>query len=187
MKKLLRFLLLAMIVIGCSMPAFNKAEAAKIAVLPIVTNEDEENAASSRRVWNEVCMTQFKFPEFDIVDDTDLAVVLNDVNYNVVAKNGVNESLMRQVISKTNADMAIMLVIDELSLEPIQSISHEDIYRLTQKGRIMLVNNITGVVKQNRINEEDDYNYAVTVRSDFNHDQLRNTIIRELKKISKAK
>ena len=58
---------------------------------------------------------------------------------------------------------------------------------MTQKGSIMLVNNISKQVKVDRINDYDDYDYAVTVRSDFLHDQFRNTIIRELKKIAKAK
>lgn len=186
MQKLLRLLILTFAIIGFTLPAFGRVEAAKIAVLPIVTNEDAENNAASRRVWNGVCMEQFKFPDFDMVDDTDLTVVLDAINYNTVAKGGVNETLIRQAMAKTNADLAVMVVMEELSLEPLTSIGHEDIYRLTQKGNIMLVNNISGKVKSDRINETDDFNYAVTVRSDFIHDQLRNTLIRELKRVTKV-
>ena len=66
MQKILRSLLLALLVVGFMMPCLSKAEAAKLVVLPVVTNEDDENAAVSRRVWNEECMSIFKFPEFDI-------------------------------------------------------------------------------------------------------------------------
>lgn len=187
MKKLMRLLLLAFMVIGFTLPAFGKAEAAKIVVLPVVTNEDTENSAVSRRVWNEVCMSYFKFPEFDMVDDTDLTLVLDAVNYNAVAKDGVNEALMRQVMAKTNSDMAVMMVLEELSFEPVLPPGKDDLYTLTQKGNIMLVNKISGTVKKNRINERDVYDYAVTVRSDFIHDQLRNTMVRELKKVTKVK
>lgn len=187
MKKLMRLLLLAFMVIGFTLPTFGKVEAAKIVVLPIVTNEDEENSAVSRRVWNEVCMNQFKFPEFDMVDDTDLTLVLDVVNYNTVAKNGVNEVLMRQVMAKTNSDMVVMMVLEELSFEPVLPPGKDDLYTLTQKGNIMLVNKISETVKKNRINERDVYDYAVTVRGDFIHDQLRNTMIRELKKVTKVK
>ena len=187
MKKLMRLLLLAFMVVGFTLPVFGKAEAAKIAVLPIVTNETEEQSAVSRRVWNEECMAAFKFPEFDMVDDTDLTLVLDAVNYNTVAKDGVNEALLRQVMAKTNADMGIMMVMEDLSLEPVIPYTKEDLYRLTQKGNILLVNNISKQVKNVRINDYDDYDYAVTVRSDFLHDKFRNTIIRELKKITKAK
>lgn len=187
MHKLLRLLVLTFAIIGFTLPAFGTAEAARIAVLPIVTNEEEEQSAVSRRVWNEVCMSQFKFPEFDMVDDTDLTLVLDKVNYNTVAKDGVNEALMRKIMAETKADMAVMMVMDEISLEPVPAIGYEDIYRFNQKGRIMLVNNITKQVKTDRINETDEMNYAVTVRGDFIHDQLRNTMIRELKRVNKIK
>ena len=112
MQKILRCLLLALVVVGCALPTFNKAEAARVAVLPVITNEDAESYAVSRRVWNEQCTAFFKFPEFDIVDDSDMTVVLNKVNYEVVAKDGVNEALIRQVMAETKADMGIMLVMN---------------------------------------------------------------------------
>ena len=187
MQKILRFLLLALVVIGFTMPSLSKAEAAKIAVLPVITSEDEENYAVSRRVWNEQCMAIFKFPEFSIVDDSDLTIVLNKINYNDIAKNGVDEALIRKVIEETKADMGIMLVMSDLKLEPEYPPTRGNYYYLIQKGDIMLVNNISGAVKKERINEEDEFDYAMTVRGDFIHDQFRNTVIRELKKISKAK
>lgn len=187
MQKILRFFLLALLVVGITVPVFGKAEAAKLVVLPVVTNEDEANAAVSRRVWNEECMAMFKFPEFAIVDDSDLTVILNKVDYNAVSKNGVNEALIRKVMSEAKADMGIMLVMNELSLEPEYPPTRGNYYRLTQKGNLMLVNGVTGVVKNERINDWDDYDYALTVRGDFVHDQFRNTVIRSLKKIMKAK
>ena len=187
MQKILRSLLLDLLVVGFMMPCLGKAEAAKLVVLPVVTNEDDENAAVSRRVWNEECMSIFKFPEFDIVDDSDLTVVLNKVNYNAVAKNGVDEALIRQVMSETKADMGIMLVMDELKLEPEFPPTKGNYYRLSQKGNLLYVNNISGVVKKERISDWDDYDYALTIRGDFVHDQFRNTVIRSLKKVMKAK
>ena len=174
MQKILRSLLLALLVVGFMMPCLGKAEAARLVVLPVVTNEDDENAAVSRRVWNEQCMSIFKFPEFDIVDDSDLTVVLNKINYNAVAKKGVDEALIRQVMTETKADM---------EFPPTKG----NYYRLTQKGNLMLVDNVSGTVKKERISDWDDYDYALTVRGDFVHDQFRNTVIRSLKKVMKAK
>ena len=187
MQKILRYLLLALGVVGCALPTFNKAEAARVAVLPVITNEDAESYAVSRRVWNEQCTAIFKFPEFDIVDDSDMTVVLNKVNYNAVAKNGVDEALIRQVMTETKADMGIMLVMDELKLEPEFPPTKGNYYRLTQNGNLMLVDNVSGTVKKERISDWDDYDYSLTVRGDFVHDQFRNTVIRSLKKVMKAK
>ena len=38
MKNILRYLLLALVVVGSTVPVFGKAEAAKIAVLPLANN-----------------------------------------------------------------------------------------------------------------------------------------------------
>ncbi len=187
MQKILRSLLLALLVVGFMMPCLSKAEAAKLVVLPVVTNEDDENAAVSRRVWNEECMSIFKFPEFDIVDDSDLTVVLNKVNYEAVAKDGVNEALIRKVMAETKADIGVMMVMTELKLEPEYPPTKGNHYRLSQKGNLLLVNNISGVVKNERISDWDDYDYALTIRGDFVHDQFRNTVIRSLKKVIKVK
>ena len=187
MQKILRYLLLALVVVGCALPTFNKAEAARVAVLPVITNEDAESYAVSRRVWNEQCTAFFKFPEFDIVDDSDMTVVLNKVNYEVVAKDGVNEALIRQVMADTKADIGVMLVMDELKLEPEFPPTKGNYYRLSQKGNLLYVNNISGVVKKERISDWDDYDYALTIRGDFVHDQFRNTVIRSLNKVIKAK
>ena len=187
MQKILRCLLLALVVVGYALPTFNKAEAARVAVLPVITNEDAESYAVSRRVWNEQCTAIFKFPEFDIVDDSDMTVVLNKVNYEDVAKDGVNEALIRQVMADTKADIGVMLVMDELKLEPEIPPTKGNYYRLSQKGNLLYVNNISGVVKKERISDWDDYDYALTIRGDFVHDQFRNTVIRSLKKVIKAK
>ena len=46
---------------------------------------------------------------------------------------------------------------------------------------------VSGTVKKERISDWDDYDYALTIRGDFVHDQFRNTVIRFLKKVVKAK
>lgn len=187
MQKLLRLLVMTLVVLGCSLPVFGKVEAAKIAVMPVVTNEEGDAATLSRKAWNEQCMAMFKFPEFEIVDDTDLEVALKEIHFVPDAKQAPTEALLRQVMAKTKADMAIMLVMSNLSLEPEVPPTRGNYYILTQKGELMLVNNISGTVKTEKVREEDQYDYAVTVRGDFVHEQFRNTITRELKKIMKAK
>lgn len=185
MKAFMRYLLLALVVIGFTVPAFSKAEAAKVAVLPLATVEED---AAARRVWIEETMKFFQFPEFDMVDDTALEAALAEENYAVVGKQGPNEAMLKRIMAKTGADMAVMMTVDELTLEPLTNgPTREDYVRLTQKTRTMLVNGITGKVNAHRVNDYDDVEYAVVVRSPYMHDQFRNTVIRELKRVSKAK
>ena len=90
-------------------------------------------------------------------------------------------------MAETKADIGVMMVMTELKLEPEYPPTKGNYYRLSQKGDLLLVNNISGVVKNERISDWDDYDYALTIRGDFVHDQFRNTVIRSLKKVIKAK
>ena len=182
MKNILRYLLLALLVIGFTVPVFGKAEAAKIAILPLANNVQDDEL--SGQVFFNECMDYFKFPEFDMVDDAELDKVLKEENYVAVGKNGPDEAMLKRILAKTGADMALMMTLDELSLEPVP-FSKEDYYQLNQKCRIMFVNGITGKTTTLRVNDEEQVEYPIIVRSDYAHDQFRNTVIRELKKVAK--
>lgn len=184
MTKLCRYLMLALLVIGFALPTLGKAEAAKVAVLPLVTQEPDDAA---RRAWTEACTQQFKFPEFTMIDDTIMDTVAKEANYAAVAKNGPDEALIRKIMAKTGADIGVMMVVDELSMNPVRPDAYEDMYAINQKTRITLVNNITGAVNKHRVNDSEEVEYAIIVRSDYLHDQFRNTCIREIKRVTKVK
>ena len=133
MKNILRYLLLALVVIGFTVPVFGKAEAAKIAILPLANNV-ADNELSSQVFFNE-CMDYFKFPEFDMVDDAVLDKALKEENYAAVGKNGPDEAMLKRIMAKTGADMALMMSLDELSLEPQMGMI-EDYYKFKIKARI---------------------------------------------------
>ena len=46
MKNILRYLLLALVVVGFTVPVFGKAEAAKIAILPLANNVADDELPS---------------------------------------------------------------------------------------------------------------------------------------------
>ena len=74
MKNILRYLLLAVVVLGFAAPVFGKAEAAKIAILPLANNVADDELSGP--VFFNECMDYFKFPEFDMVDDAVLDLSL---------------------------------------------------------------------------------------------------------------
>lgn len=182
MKNILRYLLLTLLVIGFTVPVLGKAEAAKIAILPLANNVQDDEL--SGQVFFNECMDYFKFPEFDMVDDVELDKVLKEENYAAVGKNGPDEAMLKRIMAKTGADMALMMTLDELSLEPMMGM-REDYYKFKIKSRTMFVNGFTGKVTKDRVNDEDMIEYPRIVRSDYAHDEFRNTVIRSLKKVAK--
>lgn len=116
-----------------------------------------------------------------MVDEVLLDKALKEENYAVVGKNGPDEAMLKRIMAKTGADMALMMSLDELSLEP-QMGMREDYYKFTQKARIMFVNGLTGKVTKDRVNDEEMIEYPIIARSDYAHNEFNNTVIRELKK-----
>lgn len=182
MKNILRYLLLTLLVIGFTVPVLGRAEAAKIAILPLANNAQDDEL--SGQVFFNECMDYFKFPEFDMVDDAELDKVLKEENYAAVGKNGPDEAMLKRIMAKTGADMALMMTLDELSLEPMMGM-REDYYKFKIKSRTMFVNGLTGKVTKDRVNDEDMVEYPAIVRSDYAHDEFRNAVIRSLKKVAK--
>ena len=182
MKNILRYLLLALVVVGFTVPVFGKAEAAKIAILPLANNVADDEL--SGQVFFNECMDYFKFPEFDMIDDAVLDKALKEENYAVVGKNGPDEAMLKRIMAKTGADMALMMSLDELSLEPQMGMI-EDYYKFKIKARIMYVYGLTGKVTKDHINDEEMVEYPVIARSDYEHNEFRNHVVRELKKVAK--
>ena len=102
----------------------------------------------------------------------------------LLVKNGPDEAMLKRIMAKTGADMALMMSLDELSLEPQMGMI-EDYYKFKIKARIMYVNGLTGNVTKDHINDEEMVEYPVIARSDYEHNEFRNHVIRELKKVAK--
>lgn len=79
-------------------------------------------------------------------------------------------------------DVALMMSLDELSLEPQMGMI-EDYYKFKIKARIQYVNGLTGKVTKDHINDEEMVEYPVIARSDYEHNEFRNHVVRELKKV----
>lgn len=117
--------------------------------------------------------------------------MVKTANYPKIKKNTIISYIFNKITCnnsennvKTGADMALMMSLDELSLEPMMGM-REDYYKFIIKARIMYVNGITGKVTKDRVNDEEMVEYPIIVRSDYTHDEFRNTVIRELKKVAK--
>lgn len=74
MKKIMNFVLMAVLAVCFVLPAAGKAEAAKLAVVPLANHVEDNTTASM--IYMEEIMDTFKFPEFDMIaeDVVDKAV-----------------------------------------------------------------------------------------------------------------
>ena len=52
-------------------------------------------------------------------DTVEAEITLKEENYAVVGKNGPDEAMLKRIMAKTGADMALMMSLDELSLDQL--------------------------------------------------------------------
>ena len=145
MRNILRYLFLALVVIGFTAPVFGKAEAAKIAILPLANNVADDEL--SGQVFFNECMDYFKFPEFDMIDDTVLDKALKEENYAVVGKNGPDEAMLKRIMAKTGADMALMMSLDELSQV---GLSYQEDITISSMCTVFAESEVVSLVAQNK-------------------------------------
>lgn len=162
----------------------NKAEAARVVVLPLVTDTmqlDEEDrhpkADYGSFYWKNVSDI-VKFPAYDLLSD-------DEVNKALPAEGlkTFDEASFRDIAAKTNADVVIGMRMDRLSSSTPPS-GAELMYRISIKGEFVYLNRLTNIYKVNKIYDEDDVDYNLIVRSDWRADRfgkiVRNNLRRAL-------
>ena len=100
MKKFMNFVLMAVLAVCFVLPAAGKAEAAKLAVVPLANHVEDNTTASM--IYMEEIMDTFKFPEFDMIaeDVVDKAVGSRNIlisvkpTWNVLPVKAVRISLL---------------------------------------------------------------------------------------------
>ncbi|HIU63735.1 MAG TPA: hypothetical protein IAB06_01665 [Candidatus Avacidaminococcus intestinavium] len=183
MRKIFGLLLVAVMMCFVATPAMSKAEAAKVVVLPLVNLEEEENNANA--VFMKEAVSFFKYPSYEMVGDDILEPILAKENFAEVAKEGPNEAMLRRIMSETGADLIIMMRVTKFEDKP-DNRGKEMLVGLSLKGDVMAVNAFTNKVYAKKINKTDSIEYALTVRSDWKHDEFAKTCRRAFKDIVKG-
>lgn len=183
MRKIFGLFLFAVMMCFVASPVMSKAEAAKVVVLPVVNLETEENNASA--VFMKEAVTFFKYPAYDLVGDDILEPILAQENYAQVGKQGPNEAMLRRIMQAAGADLIVMARIDEFDETP-DNRGKEMLLKLKVKGDVMAVNAFTNKVYNKRLNESLETEYALTVRSDWKHDEFAKMTRRTFKSIVKG-
>lgn len=183
MKKFFRFLVVAVMACFFVAPAMNQAEAAKVAVLPLVNLEEEENRAGA--VFIKEAVEYFKYPAYDLVGDEILEPILTKENYAVVSKQGPNQAMLNRIMKASGADIVIMMRLNQLT-DDSDYRGKEMMQKLVVKADVMALNAFTGKVYSDKVNKTDEIEYGLIVRSDWKHDQFAKICRHTFKDITKG-
>lgn len=179
MKKFLNFALMAVLAVVCALPLAGKAEAAKIAVVPLASNV--ENNTTLGVIYMEEVMNLFKFPDFDMVSEEDV-----DKAVGAKAISDFSQANLERIARETNADIVVAMSVDKFedkSLFPRQ----EPTLQLELNGQFAFLNKITGKYFSKNYLNDTQIEEALTVRGDWKSEEFSRTVRSYLKKVDKIK
>lgn len=184
MKKFFRFLVVAALACFFAVPAMSRAEAAKVAVLPLINMEQEENNASA--IFMKQAVEYFKYPSYELVGDEILEPILKKENYKVAGQKGPNEGMLRRIMNESKADIIIMMRLTELE-EDSDNRGKEMLQKLEIEGEVMALNAFTNKLYDRKIDKELTVEYAFVTRTDWKHDEFAKICRKTFKDIAKGK
>ncbi|WP_443935752.1 hypothetical protein [Phascolarctobacterium faecium] len=179
MKKILNLMMLSVLAVCFALPVAGKAEAAKMAVVPL-TNHVEENTTASMIYMDEV-MAMFKFPEFDMVADdvVEKAVGTTDMV-------DFSKANLERIARESGADIVVAMSLDTLDDKALFP-RREPTLKLDMSGEFAFLNKVTGRYYAKKYSDDMEIEEALTVRSDWKSEEFAKTVRSYLKKVNQVK
>lgn len=188
MKKFTSLFLLLVAVFCLSVPWTQKAEAARIAVLPLQIDpvveaekaKDADTPDYGALYW-ELAAMLYKYPSFDMVGDDDLA--------KAVPAEGLKKfdrTALEDVANKTGADIVVVMRLDKLREKAI-NYRYEPMLDMFMQGEFASLNRVTGKYYHTDIYEKDSIEEQLTVRRNARQDYFVKNAKRYMKRAVELK
>lgn len=181
MKKLIRAMLLAVMAFCFALPVFGSAEAATVAVLPLVNKTDNETAG---QIYYQQTLNIFKTkPGFVVVDNDKLKAA---VAANTTAGQLPSESQIAAIAKDGDVDFVICMELDVLEDSMIPG-TNEDVLKMDLQGNAIAYNKITGKIITRRLYSDKEVPQAVTARWDWKSEEFARQVRLTLDKVLSTK
>ena len=181
MKKMYRLLLMTVLALCLSIPALG-AEAASIALLPLINNVQGDEIAN--QVYFKSAIGAINAQKgFMLVENDELTV---DIEVAKIAGKVPSKATLEKIAKDSNVDIVIAMELDKLEDTTIYAIE-ENKLQLALDGKAVAFNKVTGEFYQQRIYDDKIVPEALTTRWDWTHEEWGRNVKREINRILKVK
>lgn len=182
MKKVLRYLVMTVMAICFAIPGINAAEAATVALLPLVNNVQGDELAN--QVFYKQAMAVLNSKRgFVMVENDKLTAVIEK---ETAAGTLPSESALQAIAKNGDVDIVIAMQLDTLEDNVIMS-SEENKLQLDLQGYAVAYNKLTGKFYKHRIYSDKTVPEAVTARWDWVHEEWGRSVRVEMDRILSGK
>ena len=181
MKKIYRYLLLTLLALCLSIPALG-AEAASVALLPLICNVEGDTVAS--QVYFKNALNSINAQKgFVLVDNDQLTAAIEAAK---LGREVPNKATMAKIAKDGNVDLVIAMQLDVLDDKAIYD-GYDDRLKLDLQGYAVSYNKLTGEFNKHRIFDDKEIPAALASRWDWTHEEWGRNVKREVNRILKVK
>ena len=177
MKKMYHYLLMSLLVLCLTIPAL-AAEAASIALLPLINNVKGDEIAN-QIFYKSAIGTINAQQGYTIVDNDQITAIIEaNKNGNKVP----SEAALKKIAKEGKVDIVIAEQLDELHDDPVFP-SGERYVKLTMRGKSVAYNALTGKYSQHKIYSDKEIDETLTSRWDWVHEEWGYAVRHEMNRI----
>lgn len=181
MKKMYHYLLMSLLVLCLTIPAL-AAEAASIALLPLINNVKGDEIAN-QIFYKSAIGTINAQQGYTIVDNDQITAIIEaNKNGNKVP----SEAALKKIAKEGKVDIVIAVQLDELHDDPVFP-SGERYVKLTMRGKAVAYNALTGKYYQHKIYSDKEIDETLTSRWDWVHEEWGYAVRHEMNRILQVK
>lgn len=182
MKKLYRYLLMAVMALCFSVPCLGAAEAAGIALIPLINNVQGDELANQVFYKNAIAAINAK-KGFYMVENDKLTAVIDAAK---IGNKVPNAATLAKIAKDGDVDIVIAIQLDKLKDSIIDS-SEERKLQLDLQGYAVSYNKLTGKAYEHRLYNDKVIPEALTSRWDWVHEEWGRTVRVEIDRMLRDK
>ena len=176
--KVLRYFVMMLFALCAMLPAFATAEAAGIALLPLINNvADREDLG--QMYYDRAVSVVKNTNGYEIIDNTELdKAIAQNVKPNTLPDQAACEALARD----GGVDLVIMMEANELSTKETTN-QQSSFLDIKLRGNMVVYNAMTGKYEMKKIADDNKMDTAFAARYDVVGDTFANEVTRQIKRI----
>ena len=182
MKKVLRYLLMTVLAICFTIPCLNAAEAATVALLPLVNNVEGDELAN--QVYYKQAINAIKAqPGFVLVENDQLTLAMENAKINTT---GINQKALEKIAKEGNVDIVFGMQLDKVGKKPMNRVG-ERMVKLDLVGQAFAYNRLNGVYYTHNVRGDKEIDETLTSRWDWPHEEFGRAVRQEMSRALRAK
>lgn len=182
MKKVLRYLVMTVLAICFAIPGLNAAEAATVALLPLVNNVAGDELAN--QVYYKQAINAIKAQSgFVLVENDQLTQAFENAKINTA---GIDQKSLEKIAKDGDVDVVFAMQLDKLGRKPLNR-TGERVLKLELEGKAFAYNRLNGVYYVHNLKGGKEIDEALTSRWDWAHEEFGRAVRQEISRALRAK